>query len=77
MHGSDQEGATYFGELEEAFMQVASLRRTQQQAATVSAPHHGDTKRTPTPPLSLSLSDQYQESTQPFLSLAGQGQGPV
>jgi hypothetical protein len=56
MHGSDQEGATYFGELEEAFMhQVASLRRTQQQAATVSAPHHGDTKRTPTPPLSLSL----------------------
>jgi len=58
MHGSDQEGATYFGELEEAFMhQVASLRRTQQQAATVSAPHHGDTKRTPTPsPLFLCLS---------------------
>jgi len=45
----DQEGATYFGELEEAFMhQVASLRRTQQQAATVSAPHHGDTKPFPT-----------------------------
>uniref|UniRef100_K3ZIL9 DOG1 domain-containing protein n=1 Tax=Setaria italica TaxID=4555 RepID=K3ZIL9_SETIT len=34
----DQEGATYFGELEEAFMhQVASLRRT--QAATTSAAH--------------------------------------
>jgi hypothetical protein len=48
---SDQGGGgTYFGELEEAFMhQVASLRRTQ-QAATVSAPHHGDTKRTPTLP---------------------------
>nr|WGO51576.1 TGACG-binding transcription factor 8 [Saccharum hybrid cultivar ROC22] len=45
----DQEGATYFGELEEAFMhQVASLRRTQQSAATVSAPHHGDTKPFPT-----------------------------
>ncbi|AQK57405.1 bZIP transcription factor family protein [Zea mays] len=41
-------GGTYFGELEEAFMhQVASLRRTQ-QAATVSAPHHGDTKPFPT-----------------------------
>ncbi|PUZ43805.1 hypothetical protein GQ55_8G037000 [Panicum hallii var. hallii] len=37
----DQEGATYFGELEEAFMhQVASLRRT--QAATTSTAHHGD-----------------------------------
>ncbi|CAL4982406.1 unnamed protein product [Urochloa decumbens] len=37
----DQEGAAYFGELEEAFMhQVASLRRT--QAATTSAAHHGD-----------------------------------
>jgi len=37
----DQEGGTYFGELEEAFMrQVASLRRT--QAATTSTAHHGD-----------------------------------
>ncbi|KAJ1264762.1 hypothetical protein BS78_08G026300 [Paspalum vaginatum] len=44
----DQEGATYFGELEEAFMhQVASLRRTQ-QAATTSTSHHGDTKPFPT-----------------------------
>ncbi|XP_062198199.1 transcription factor TGAL4-like isoform X2 [Phragmites australis] len=39
----DQEGATYFGELEEAFMhQVAALRRTQ-QAANTSTAHHGDT----------------------------------
>ncbi|XP_062202522.1 transcription factor TGAL4-like [Phragmites australis] len=39
----DQEGATYFGELEEALMhQVATLRRTQ-QAATTSTAHHGDT----------------------------------
>ncbi|KAJ1274297.1 hypothetical protein BS78_05G052300 [Paspalum vaginatum] len=44
----DQEGATYFGELEEAFIhQVASLRRTQ-QAATTSAAHHGDAKAFPT-----------------------------
>ncbi|WVZ88369.1 hypothetical protein U9M48_034899 [Paspalum notatum var. saurae] len=44
----DQEGATYFGELEEAFMhQVASLRRTQ-QATTTSTSHQGDTKPFPT-----------------------------
>ncbi|KAL6905620.1 hypothetical protein ACP4OV_003221 [Aristida adscensionis] len=39
----DHEGATYFGELEEALMhQVATLRRTQ-QGATTSTAHHGDT----------------------------------
>ncbi|XP_062182358.1 transcription factor TGAL4-like isoform X2 [Phragmites australis] len=39
----NQEGATYFGELEEALMhQVATLRMTQ-QAATTSTAHHGDT----------------------------------
>ncbi|XP_062203984.1 transcription factor TGAL4-like [Phragmites australis] len=44
----DQEGATYFGELEEAFMhQVATLRRTQ-QAATTSTTHHADTTPFPT-----------------------------
>ncbi|CAO2140892.1 unnamed protein product [Urochloa humidicola] len=43
----DQEGAAYFGELEEAFMhQVASLRRT--QAATTSTVHHGDATPFPT-----------------------------
>jgi transcription factor TGA len=76
----DQEGATYFGELEEAFMhQVASLRRT--QAATTSTAHHGDATRkqlsacslSSSQPLSLSGSDQDQENTQSFLSLAGQG----
>jgi hypothetical protein len=47
MPSSDQEGAAYFGELEEAFMhQVASLTRTQ-QAATTSIAHHGDIKRMP------------------------------
>jgi hypothetical protein len=80
MPGSDQEGATYFGELEEAFMhQVASLRRT--QAATTSTAHHGDATRkqlsacslSSSQPLSLSGSDQDQENTQSFLSLAGQG----
>ncbi|XP_066356984.1 transcription factor TGAL4-like isoform X2 [Miscanthus floridulus] len=45
---SDQEGAVYFGELEETFMhQVASLTRTQ-QAATTSIAHHGDIKPFPT-----------------------------
>nr|CAB3459402.1 unnamed protein product [Digitaria exilis] len=44
----DQEGGTYFGELEEALMhQVASFRRTQ-QVATTSTAHHGDTKPFPT-----------------------------
>ncbi|XP_066359346.1 transcription factor TGAL4-like isoform X1 [Miscanthus floridulus] len=44
----DQEGAAYFGELEEAFMhQVASLTRTQ-QTATTSTAHHGDIKPFPT-----------------------------
>ncbi|TVU50903.1 hypothetical protein EJB05_02300, partial [Eragrostis curvula] len=39
----DQEGATYFGELEEAFMhQVPTFRRTQQAAGTSTA-HHGET----------------------------------
>ncbi|CAN6380591.1 unnamed protein product [Urochloa humidicola] len=43
----DQEGAAYFGELEEAFMhQVASLRRT--QVATISTAHHGDATPFPT-----------------------------
>jgi len=52
MPSGDQEGAAYFGELEEAFMhQVASLTRTQ-QAATTSIAHHGDFKRMP---ISLSL----------------------
>ncbi|KAF8707277.1 hypothetical protein HU200_030286 [Digitaria exilis] len=44
----DQEGGTYFGELEEALMhQVASFIRAQQVAATSTA-HHGDTKPFPT-----------------------------
>ncbi|CAN6374105.1 unnamed protein product [Urochloa humidicola] len=43
----DQEGAAYFGELEEAFMhQVASLRRT--QVATTSTVHHADATPFPT-----------------------------
>ena len=69
MPGSDQEGATYFGELEEAFMhQVASLRRT--QAATTSTAHHGDATRKQLPG-SLSLSLSLSLST---LSLSGYDQ---
>ena len=82
MPGSDQEGGTYFGELEEAFMrQVASLRRT--QAATTSPAHHGDATRkqlscslSSSQPLSLSLSlalTKTKKTQQTFLSLAGQG----